>query len=241
MGSSAPQAPAVFRGEHAFARRLVSPRGHGLDHPAGLPENEQGPGVIRKQLLREYLKPRVSFGAGVAALQQVAHLAKQVDFGIAVLQLLSPEHQAIVRMLELQRSFRHRGFELLALGNVEEKPADIHPSGRYSEINAMPGTLYNGELNKAIWLFLGFAFLSVPGIALISLYLPDGWMMPTLLLSLALTLICWGYGTIDAWRCARSKQDYMPLAWQVSGMYMLVLVLCNGLALSLLFGYVRAH
>lgn len=103
------------------------------------------------------------------------------------------------------------------------------------------GQLYNGELNKAIWLFLGFAFLSVPGMALIALYLPNGWMMPALLLSLVLTLLCWGYGMIDAWRSARSKQDYMMQAWQVSGMYMLVLVLCDVLALPLLTGYVRAH
>ncbi len=103
------------------------------------------------------------------------------------------------------------------------------------------GQLYNGDLNRAAWIFLCFAFLSIPGIALIALYLPRGWMMPTLLASLALTLLIWLHGMIDAWRSARRRQDHLPQAWQVSGIYMLVLILCNGLALPLLIGYVRAH
>jgi signal peptidase I len=103
------------------------------------------------------------------------------------------------------------------------------------------GQLYNGELNRAAWLFLCFAFLGIPGIALIALYLPGGWMMPALLASLALTLLIWLYGMIDAWRGARRRQDRLPQAWQVSGIYMLVLVLCNAIALPLLIGYVRAH
>ena len=37
------------------------------------------------------------------------------------------------------------------------------------------GQFYNGELNRAIWLFLTFALLSIPGLALMALYLPDGW------------------------------------------------------------------
>src|SRR2546426_40217 len=103
------------------------------------------------------------------------------------------------------------------------------------------GQLHNGDLNRAAWFFLCFAFLSIPGIALIALYLPSGWMMPVLLASFVLTLLIWLYGMTDAWRGARGKQDRLPQAWQVSGIYMLVLVLCNGLALPLLISYVRAH
>ncbi len=103
------------------------------------------------------------------------------------------------------------------------------------------GQLYNGELNKAIWLFLVFAFLTVPGMALIALYLPNGWMLPTLLLSFVMTLSTWIFGMVDAWRSARSKQDYSIRSWQVSGVYLLVLVLCDALALPLLTVYVRAH
>lgn len=103
------------------------------------------------------------------------------------------------------------------------------------------GQLYNGEVNKAIWLFLGFALLSVPGVALVALYLPGGWMMPALLLSLTATLSLWAYGMFDAWRQARLRREYMPERWQVSGAYLLVLIICNALALPLLIDYVRTH
>jgi signal peptidase I len=103
------------------------------------------------------------------------------------------------------------------------------------------GQLYNGEVNKAIWLFLGFAFVSAPGVALVALYLPDGWMMPALLFSLAVTLSLWLYGMFDAWRQARLNREYQAERWQVSGTYMLVLLMCNALALPLLIDYVRTH
>lgn len=103
------------------------------------------------------------------------------------------------------------------------------------------GQLYNGEANKAIWLFLGFALLSIPGVALVALYLPDGWMMPALLASMTATLSLWLYGMFDAWREARTLRDYRPRAWQTSGAYLLVLIACNALAMPLLIGYVREH
>jgi signal peptidase I len=103
------------------------------------------------------------------------------------------------------------------------------------------GQLYNGELNKAIWLFLCFALLSIPGMALIALYLPRAWMMPALVVGLILTLSIWLYGMIDAWRSARRKQDHVLLGWQLSGVYVLTLLLCNGLTLPLLINYVREH
>jgi signal peptidase I len=103
------------------------------------------------------------------------------------------------------------------------------------------GQLYNGEMNKAIWLFLAFAVLSAPALALIALYVPNGWMMPSLLLGLAATLAIWLYGMVDAWRSARRRQDYVAAPWQVSGAYALVFIVCNVLVLPLLIGYVRAH
>jgi signal peptidase I len=103
------------------------------------------------------------------------------------------------------------------------------------------GQLYNGEFNKAIWLFLGFAFFCVPGVALVALYLSNAWMMPTLVVSLVLTLGIWLYGMIDGWRTASRKQDYRIQAWQVGSIYLLVFILCNLVALPLLIGYVRDH
>jgi signal peptidase I len=103
------------------------------------------------------------------------------------------------------------------------------------------GQFYNGELNRAIWLFLSFALLCIPGVALIALYLPDRLMLPTLLLGLGVTLGVWAYAVWDAWRGARRKVDATAKAWQMSGVYALVFVLCDLLALPLLAQYVRQH
>ncbi|WP_198674833.1 signal peptidase I [Rhodoferax ferrireducens] len=103
------------------------------------------------------------------------------------------------------------------------------------------GQLYNGDLNRAIWLFLSFTLLCIPAIALVALYLPARLMLPTLLLGLVATLGVWGYAVWDAWRTARLRVETPAKAWQLSGVYVLVFVLCDLLALPLLTLYVRQH
>lgn len=103
------------------------------------------------------------------------------------------------------------------------------------------GQFYNGEVNKAIWLFLGFALLLIPGTALVALYLPARAMMPALLLSLAGALGLWGYAVGNAYREARRLPDYRPAVWQRSGAYALVFLMCNVLALPLLLSTVRSQ
>lgn len=103
------------------------------------------------------------------------------------------------------------------------------------------GQLYNGEVNKAIWLFLLFTGIYTPAIALAALYVPAAWMMAVLALGLLGTLALWLYGMVDAWRGARALVHFQRRNWQSSGMYMLVLVLCNLVVLPLLIGYVRTY
>ncbi|MDE2594844.1 MAG: signal peptidase I [Burkholderiales bacterium] len=103
------------------------------------------------------------------------------------------------------------------------------------------GQLYNGELNKAIWLFLSFALLSIPGVAVIGLYLPAAWMIPALVFGLLLALGIWVFGMVDAWRVAVRLPDYVSASWQISGLYVLIFLLCNALAMPLLINYVREH
>ena len=103
------------------------------------------------------------------------------------------------------------------------------------------GQFYNGDLNRAIWLFLSFALLCIPAIGLIALYLPDALMLPTLLLGLLAALGVWVYAVWDAWRTARLQLGGPARAWQQSGVYALVFVLCDLLALPLLTMYVREH
>lgn len=103
------------------------------------------------------------------------------------------------------------------------------------------GQLYNGDMSKAIWLFLCVALLTIPGVAVIVLYLPDAWMLPAFFGSLTLVLLLWLYSMLNAWRSARRQQDYTPQSWQHSGMYVLVLILCYAVALPSLIDYVRKH
>jgi signal peptidase I len=103
------------------------------------------------------------------------------------------------------------------------------------------GQLYNGEVNKAIWLFLCLALLTVPMVAVIALYLPSGWMLPAFLSGLVLVLGVWLYGMVDAFRSARRQADYVLKSWQHSGMYVLVFLLCTAVTLPLLINYVRQH
>ena len=103
------------------------------------------------------------------------------------------------------------------------------------------GQLYNGEINKAIFLFLGFALLGIPGATLIALYLPTVLMIPVLLAGLIATLGIWGFSMADAWCNAKEKKFYTLQAWQLGGVYLLIFLLCNTMALPLLIDYVREH
>ena len=88
------------------------------------------------------------------------------------------------------------------------------------------GQLYNGTLNKAIWIFLGFAFLTIPLGALVAIYLPDSLLIVALTLCTLGSIGLWAYGMLDAWREARRLNDFMPKPWQVSGAYLAALVMC---------------
>lgn len=103
------------------------------------------------------------------------------------------------------------------------------------------GQLYNGEVNKAIYLFLCFALLSVPGVAAVALYLPSSLTVVFIALGLVATLGVWLYGIVQAWRQAKNSDGFALQSWQISSVYVLVFLLCNVLALPLLINYVRQH
>jgi signal peptidase I len=103
------------------------------------------------------------------------------------------------------------------------------------------GQLYNGNINKALWLFMGFAFVSIPLWSLLALYLPDSFLVSALV---ACTLTCiglWLYGVKDAWKVATRMSGVATQPWQVSGLYLATLVLCGAFALPMIYSYVRAH
>lgn len=100
------------------------------------------------------------------------------------------------------------------------------------------GQLYNGQVNKAIWLFLLVMLLTVPAVTVIALYLPAAWLVRGLLGGMGLVMLVWLYSMVDAFRSARRQRHYVLPGWQHSGLYVLVLV-CNALAPLLMIHYVR--
>lgn len=103
------------------------------------------------------------------------------------------------------------------------------------------GQLYNGQINKALWLYMIFTLLLGPTLVLIALYLPNALMFPVLLLSLLALLGLWLYNLIDAWRQAKAQNSYTPKAWQLSSTYVAVFVICNLLILPLLIHYINQY
>jgi signal peptidase I len=119
------------------------------------------------------------------------------------------------------------------------------------------GQWHNGEMDKAAWLLSGFALCSVPGVAIVALWVPSALMLPALLLLLALTLVLWVGGVVDAWRVARRSGENRWTApgsdgtlpglggrtpvWRQPGITLLILLLCDGVALPLLTQAVRQH
>ena len=103
------------------------------------------------------------------------------------------------------------------------------------------GQLYNGQINKALWLFLIFTLLTVPLIVVIALYLPSSLMLPTLFLSLLAVVGVWLYSMYDAWTTAKQEKNYVLKAWQYKSIYVLIFILCNLIALPTLINYVRTY
>ena len=103
------------------------------------------------------------------------------------------------------------------------------------------GQLYNGEPNKAIWLFLLFGLISVPVTAFLALNVTSWLLLPALLMALVAPVAIWIFGIVDAARKARLLQSYRRAAWQASGVYALVFVVCNALVLPASLLYTRTH
>ncbi|NML15116.1 signal peptidase I [Azohydromonas caseinilytica] len=114
------------------------------------------------------------------------------------------------------------------------------------------GQWHNGQIDRAVWWFLAFALLSVPSVAVVALWLPPAWTAPALAAGLLLTLGVWVGSIVDAWRMARrgvaAGMEPLPgLAaggtpvWRMAGVTLLLIVLCDLVALPLLIMAVRAH
>src|SRR3954471_24958907 len=130
---------------------------------------------------------------------------------------------------------------------ISTASGDIHPRNRWIAALlslALPGLgqLYNGSLNKAFWLFLGYVLIGcLPGVTIAALYMPAVLMLPLLIISAGLTIGIWGVAIVDAWREAARRQIYTRREWQVSGFYALMFLAGNVFVLMLLINTMRQH
>ncbi len=108
---------------------------------------------------------------------------------------------------------------------------------------ALPGfgQLYNGQVNRAIWVFLIFSLVTVPLAMVVAAYLPAPLMLGVLAVSVLLGAGVWLWGIIDAMQFARRNRVCRKLPWQTSGLYTLVFFLCLMVVLPLIVSYVREH
>jgi signal peptidase I len=129
---------------------------------------------------------------------------------------------------------------------ISTASGDIHPRNPWIAALlslALPGLgqLYNGGLNRAFWLFLGYVLIGCfPGVTIAALYVPAVLMLPLLMISVGLTIGIWGVAIVDAWREAARRQVYTRREWQVSGLYA-VLFLAGSACILMLIADVRQH
>ncbi|MGI9295836.1 MAG: signal peptidase I [Pseudomonadales bacterium] len=126
------------------------------------------------------------------------------------------------------------------------RPPPVSPRKRFvaAFLSAMLpgfGQLYNGQINRAIWIFLCFGGIAIPGIASAALYLPVSTTTIALGLGVLVAIAIWIFSIIDAWRVAAKLTHYRLKPWQTSGMYVVSFVICNLILLPLFVGYVRQH
>jgi signal peptidase I len=102
------------------------------------------------------------------------------------------------------------------------------------------GQLYNGRINKASWFFLCFAFFSVPAFVIGILYVPAGWMVNALSVTIFMCGFIWIYSALDAFVEARHLKQYIIRSWQGAGVYLLLFTVLALIALPQMTSYMRA-
>lgn len=103
------------------------------------------------------------------------------------------------------------------------------------------GQVYNGQLNRGIFIFLAFVFITLPFITFVALILPAVWLFPLLVLSLVATLGLYAYSMWDAWRVARRLSDFSPYPWQQPAVYVALLLFAYLSVIGSATQYVRGQ
>ena len=101
------------------------------------------------------------------------------------------------------------------------------------------GQLYNGQINKSLWIFIAFCLIAIPLTVIIALYMPIWMTVFVLAAGVLIPILIWIYGIIDAWRNARQLTNYRLKPWQTTGMYTVVFLVCSMLILPTMIFWIR--
>jgi signal peptidase I len=122
---------------------------------------------------------------------------------------------------------------------VNPEPPDGNSNGNYRRplvaavmSACLPGfgQLYNGQANRAIWLFVAFCLFVAPAAAFVALMVPAFIMAPVLALWLVASIGLWIWNIWDAWRGAKRLRT-PARSWHLSGLYAAIFLVCVGLIL----------
>ena len=98
--------------------------------------------------------------------------------------------------------------DLTTMGNNDQRITPRNPlfAAVMSAILPGFGQLYNGQVNKSLWIFIAFCLIALPLAVIIALYLPVWMTVFALAAGVIIPIMIWVYGIIDAWRNARNWQ-----------------------------------
>lgn len=103
------------------------------------------------------------------------------------------------------------------------------------------GQFYNGDFNKAYYLWVSYLLLHGFGLAAAVLIPPVEMVMDFVILLPLLYILLWVYAIIQAAISARKKLDYQSPAWQTSGIYLILFISIQGIISPVLAQYTRTH
>lgn len=103
------------------------------------------------------------------------------------------------------------------------------------------GQFYNGDFNKAYYLWISYLLLHGFGLAAAVLFPPIEMVMDFVIILPFLYVFLWLYAVIQAWSSARKKKHYQSPAWQTSGIYLILFISIQVIISPILAQYIRTH
>jgi signal peptidase I len=84
------------------------------------------------------------------------------------------------------------------------------------------GQLYNGMVNRGLLVFMAFTLVTLPLVLWVTFSLPTSMTLALLILTVMINAGIWIYGIVDAWKTAKTNENYILKDWQLPAVYLLI-------------------